>query len=612
MTNFNQNNLDKALSPYLRQHKDNPIHWQEWSGEVLEHAKKNNKIILASVGYATCHWCHVMAREDFSNKEIAQFLNQHFVCIKVDREQRPDIDHYLMNFCQETQGHGGWPLNVFLTADQKPFFAVTYVPITPEYELPGFFDLLQYVKQSYNQQAGHIPTYAPHIHQQERQENIAEQDLIAEIKANKSHFTGEGFSQGPQFPPHNMLLFLLSWYEQHKDSEIKDILEKILDKMAKGGLHDHLQGGFYRYCIDESWTIPHFEKMLYDQAMHLWVYSAAYKLFSRPQDKVVIEKLLSCLGETFLGEGLYYSAHDADTNHHEGETYLWTKEELQQGLSEEEFSQFSSLYVLEEQVEGKIHLLKRKNTFLPGIPGIEKKLLDIRNRREQPGIDQKYVTSWNALLGISLLMAYRALGDAALRQRARTLFQTLAQHDYKENEENKEKLAHSSIEGKRQHGEFLEDYAAMLLLATYLYEDGGVAEDEVREWKTRLLRFKQKAWIESITDDFASLPAAVFDHPVPSSSSLAEMALLRAQIILGEEYSPGRFTRAGASDFFNMHVLIRNGGWHIIHSPQAIDWEELPLNCLQIRAAAIQDCFHGSCREFQDIHSLLQALHVER
>ena len=260
MINFNKNNLDQAASLYLQQHKDNPIHWQEWSTEVLEHAKKNQKIILVSVGYAACHWCHVMAQEAFSNKEIALFLNQHFVCIKVDREQRPDIDHYMMNFMQETQGQGGWPLNVFLTPDQKPFLAVTYVPITDGYGLPGFLDLLQHIQKSYQQQGPKIPTYHPHTHALEL---VEEQQLIEVIK---NYFTGAGFGAGPQFPPHNTLLFLLSWYEQHKDREIKDILEKILDVMAQGGLHDHLQGGFYRYCIDESWTIPHFEKMLYDQA----------------------------------------------------------------------------------------------------------------------------------------------------------------------------------------------------------------------------------------------------------------------------------------------------------------------------------------------------------
>src|SRR3989338_2767341 len=234
-----------------------------------------------------------MAQEAFSHQEIADYLNKHFVSIKVDREQRSDIDHYMMSYIQETQGQGGWPLNVFLTPDGKPFLALTYVPVLPSYGLPGFLGLLYEVKKTYSEYPGEIPAYQLHLH---KEESFKEPEIIKIIKQN---FTGSGFGFGPQFPPHNTLIFLLYYYEGSKDKEIKEILGAFLESIANRGLHDHLQGGFYRYCVDDSWTIPHFEKMLYDQAMLLWVYSLAYKILKKQEYKVIAEKIISCLEETY-------------------------------------------------------------------------------------------------------------------------------------------------------------------------------------------------------------------------------------------------------------------------------------------------------------------------
>ena len=590
MIDFKKNNLDRATSPYLQQHKDNPIHWQEWSPEVLDHAKKHDKILFVSIGYATCHWCHVMAQESFSSNEIADLLNRHFVCIKVDREQRPDIDHYLMNFCQETQGQGGWPLNVFLTSDQKPFLAVTYVPITSRYGMPGLLDLLQHVKQSYSQHAHKIPVYALHIRPQE---DIAEQDMIAEIKAR---FTGAGFHHGPQFPPHNTLLFLLSWYEQHHDGEIKDILEKTLEVMARGGLHDHVQGGFYRYCVDGSWTIPHFEKMLYDQAMLLWVYSLAYKIFKKTAYKTVAEKIMTCLEDSYEDK-LYYAAHDADTDHDEGTTYLWDTRELQHILSDEEYARFKQLYLLEENFEGKIHLTKRSNSFLPEV---EQKLLRIRKKRAQPFTDKKVITSWNALLGIAFIVSSRCLDSSRAKAKGVLLFKNILREHYHEG-----LLSHSSYEGKLQPGEFLEDYAAMLLFATYLYEETGEYKDLLETWTNRVRLFKPDHWIESKTNDFRLIPAKSDDHPTPSSVSLAEMALLRSSLFRGKTCLPVQYRQPLQYDFFNLVAFISLGNWHCIHIPDNIKWEHLPANCMQIHDSKIQDCYNGSCVECKDVTDLL-------
>ena len=515
MIHFNKNNLDRTTSPYLQQHKENPIHWQEWSKEVLRYAKENNKIIFVSVGYATCHWCHVMAMEAFSDRRIADYLNEQFVSIKVDREQRPDIDNYMMSFLQETQGQGGWPLNVFLTPDGRPILALTYMPIEPRYGMVGFFELLHVVKENYDKYGREIQTYFPAIR---AEEPVEEREVIRTITENLS----QGF--GAQFPPHNTLLFLLHYYQKNKDENIKQIIEKILDTMAMRGLHDHLQGGFYRYCVDASWTIPHFEKMLYDQAMMLWVYSTAYKVLMKSEYKTIVEKIIVCLEQTYAHEGLYYAAHDADTGHQEGITYVWTKGELQKHLTQEEFNQFARVYDLTENFEENIHLIKKINVFLPNV---EKKILGLRKKRKQPFTDLKIVTSWNALTGIGLIHAFRSLGDEALKARAVILFKTLLEKHY-----HNGVLYHSSLNGEIQREEFLEDYAASLLFATYLYEETNQHKELVKEWCAAVHEFRNHYWAENKSNDFTQVPAQTFDHPVPSSVSLAEMALWRAGIIL--------------------------------------------------------------------------------
>lgn len=596
MIDFNRNNLDQATSPYLQQHKDTPLHWQEWSEEVIAYAKMNNKIIFVSVGYTTCHWCHVMANEAFSDQQVADFLNHHFVSIKVDREQRPDIDNYMMSFIQETRGQGGWPLNVFLTPDLKPFLAVTYVPLETRYGLSGFLNLLNHIKENYDHHKREIKNYLPQIH---KVEHLEEGQIIQIIR---DHFIDNGFAFAPQFPPHNTLLLLLSYYEKNKDKEIKEIVEKILEVIATRGLHDHLQGGFYRYCIDHSWTIPHFEKMLYDQAMLLWVYSLAYKILKKTEYKTVVEKIVECLEQTYANS-LYYSGHDADTDHQEGQTYLWSKEELQEQLTKLEYDTFIELYEIEKNFEGGIHLIKKKNSFLPEI---EQKLLRIRKQRKQPFSDQKYITSWNALTGIGLINAYRSLNDELLKAKAIVLFKNILATHYCQGV-----LHHSSYNGKLQEGEFLEDYAALLLFATYIYEETGEYKELIETLYLQLDRFWNHQWIESVNTDFIKTPASTFDHPIPSSTSLGEMAKLRASIILGKEYPLVKYKQPLQHDFFNLMVFIKNGNWHLIHAPHRIEWKHLPANSMQIQDTKIQDCSEQKCREFKDVSELLAAINAK-
>jgi len=598
MIDFNRNNLDKASSPYLQQHKDNPIHWQEWNSEVLEYAKKNNKLIFVSVGYATCHWCHVMAAEAFSNKEIADYLNKHFVAIKVDREQRPDIDRYLMSFIQTTQGQGGWPLNAILTPDRKPFLAVTYLPVVRKHGMPSFLDVLNRAKDGYEKNKEKIQLYVP---LPERVESIEEKDLIKMILANFDK-DGGGFGYGVKFPPHNTLLFLLSYFEKTKNKEVKEMIEKTLDKMATHGLHDHLQGGFYRYCVDNAWTIPHFEKMLYDQAMLLWGYSAAYKVLGKEEYKTIIEKIIACLEETFNDNGLFYSAHDADTDHEEGKTYLWTLGEIKAILTVEEFDKFTKLYNVTEHgnFEGKNHLIKKENKFLSQI---EQKLLQERKKRKQPFTDKKFVTSWNALVGISLLIAYRCTGNDKVKEKAITLFNKLLEKHYVDG-----KLFHSSLGKTIQKNEFLEDYASMLLFATYMYEEGEADKKLIEELFKKLKEFYKEQWFENKKTDLMEIPAQAYDHPAPSSVSLAEFAILRTQIILEENYVPGKYKQPLSYDFFNLMIFVKNGDFHIIHSPERIEWGKLPLNSIQIPSKTIDDCYAQKCNKFESVEGLIKSL----
>ncbi len=596
MKDFHQNNLAHSSSPYLQQHKDNPIHWQEWSLEVLEHAKKQNKLLFVSVGYATCHWCHVMAAEAFSNPEIAHFLNDQFVAIKVDREQRPDIDQYMMAFLIEQQGHGGWPLNVILTPDKKPMLAMTYVPVIPKCGMPGLLQILEHVASLHEKKIPSFEPFVPEHFSESTSTSLAQEEVVETILRSFDTSTAS-FHHGPQFPPHNTLLFLLAYYEETKHDAVKNIVESILDTLATRGLHDHLQGGFYRYCIDQQWTIPHFEKMLYDQALLLWVFSVAYKVLMKNAYKEVAENIISCLEETFEEDNLYYSGHDADTAHEEGVTYVWTKEELEKVLSPAEYAAFASLYLLDENFEGNIHLTKKK---LETVPAIEKKLLLLRKKREQPFVDRKIITSWNALLGIAFVMAERGGCSSQGYEKATVLFQNLLKKHYAH-----KKLAHSSLGNNVQHQEFLEDYAALLLFATYLFEvkhDDDV-ENIIKELFLKLDSFYdpgRKQWIESRNADFMQIFAQQYDHPTPSSVSVAEYALFRSQIILEKEYSSLGYGSAFSRDFHNLFAFYSQGYMHILHAPSLVDLKLLPVNAFVLKRDTFEDCYRGTCRKFID------------
>ena len=628
MSNFNQNNLAYSLSPYLQQHKNNPVHWQEWNEETLNFAQESSKLIFVSIGYATCHWCHVMASEAFSDQETADYLNENFVSIKIDREQRPDIDEYFMNFVTRSTGQGGWPLNVVISPDGKPFFGGTYFPHKPKHGLLPLKEVLKDAQKWYEEHKNDLQEYTVK-HEEEFLEKV-EDTAIAQ---NMRRFFDEefgGFGTQTKFPPHNTLLFLLNFYQETKSESAQEMILETLDAMANKGLHDHLQGGFYRYCVDREWVIPHFEKMLYDQAMLLWVYSLSFQLFKRDLDKVIAEKIVKNLSETFSdGDGLFYSAHDADTNHEEGGSYTWSEEELRNALSNDEFNQLSEVYRISKNgnFEGKNHLVKKEwklktdvevEEHTSKLNEIETKLLSARKKRIQPFVDKKIVTSWNALTGIGLLMASRYLGSDEYKSMAFKVFDEIVKRHFA-----KEKLAHSSLEGTPQRQEFLEDYASVLLLATYLYED--VKDDrEGKNYKAHIEEFLKKVnqfkignkngvkWFGNIAaGDFRQIPANTFDHPTPSAVSLAEMAIFRVHKILEKDDLDLDYKALIQNDFHNLVAYYTKGRFHEIHSPERFAWSELPINSLFKNDKKYQDCTAFMCNEFKSKNELIDSFALE-
>ncbi len=585
--NFQCNNSGKSISPYLRQHSDNPIYWQEWSNEVIIYARQTEKPIFVSVGYSTCHWCHVMASEAFSDERTARYLNDNFVSIKIDREQRPDIDQFLMEFILRQSGSGGWPLNVFLTPSLKPIYALTYAPVIQRGSMNTFLSVVQQVFSYYKNHKNDIPSFEP----VSEHPAISDDDhLISSLSGFYDRENG-GFGKGHKFPSHSTLIFLLYKFSIDKDQTIKEICNKTLGAMRLRGLNDHLQGGIFRYCVDTEWTIPHFEKMLYDQAMSLWVYSLAYRVFGRGEYRSMAENMVRCLDESFSEDGFFISAHDADTDHKEGATYLWSYNELKECLSEDEFSELSKVYEISRQgnFEGKNHLVRKNDISLSGV---EAKLLLIRKNRSQPTRDGKILSGINALTAIALLQAGRALEREDLKIRAGKLVERLTNRFW-----DGRRLVHSFYNDKLQEQAFLTDASALFTAITYLFEEDDKWGSFLDIFEKYMLTFRKgDRWIESRADDFITVEASWFDHPVPSSSSMAEFGLCRAALLTGSDLEQKDYLQPYHHDFYNIAAMISKGAFHVITSDKLLDWNELPVNSVQARGEILQDCYMGTCR----------------
>ena len=586
-----RNNLDKSSSPYLLQHMANPVWWQEWSYELLRHAVNTKKLLFVSVGYATCHWCHVMAAEAFSDNETADYLNNHFICVKVDREQRPDIDQFLMDFINNQNGRGGWPLNVFMTPDLHPVYAFTYAPVHEKDSMLSLRSIAERVYEFFEKNIDKIP---PFISAGNPAEEADESSLAKTLSKYYDQENG-GFGSGQKFPPHSSLLYLLYQSGLAESPSINTICIKTLDAIRLRGLNDHLQGGIFRYCVDSEWTIPHFEKMLYDQAMALWCYSLAYRVIGKETYKTMAVKILRCLEECFNVEGLYITGLDADTDHKEGITYLWSYEQLKNILPPDEFNAFSKAYFINYSgnFEGLIHLVRMNDNPLDEI---EDKLLSIRKSRKQPSADDKILCGMNAMVAIAMLYAGRFLVMPDLEKKAAELIYNILSKFW-----DGKTLKHSYYKGVFQEQSYLYDASAVLTAISLLFENDNSWKNLMNNMALYVESFNDgEKWRESWARDFQTIYASWTDHPVPSSVSLAEMGLTRAALLTGKEVRSKKYREPFKSDFYNLGAMMNNGLFHVFESKKVLPWSILPVNSLRLVGDNETDCYMGACRPLEN------------
>jgi uncharacterized protein YyaL (SSP411 family) len=487
------NRLIKEKSPYLLQHAHNPVDWYPWGAEAFEAARTQDKPIFLSIGYATCHWCHVMETESFEDPEVAKLLNDVFINVKVDREELPEIDSIYMEFAQALMASaGGWPLNVVLTPDQKPFFAVTYLPPKTRKGIMGLEQFAHHIEQLW--------------HSEERTALVEQADKIVELFSKVSHAVGSempserhilasvellfeladpvygGIKGEPKFPLGYQGNFLLEFTRAKKDSRSLFYVELTLDMMHRGGLYDHLGGGFSRYSVDEQWMIPHFEKMLYDNALLAKVYLDAWKFVRKPLYRVVCEEILDyTLRDMTHPEGGFYSAEDADSEGHEGLFYTWTAKEILETLPQNEAELFCHYYGVTPQgnFEGRnvLHTALPLEEFVDaiGLPAKDLALLLAKGRqalfkrreqRPRPFKDDKIITSWNGLMIDALIRAGSAFKKEAFRTAALKAAEFIRAQLWKDG-----KLLRRFREGEARFRAGLDDYACMIKGALSLFEE---------------------------------------------------------------------------------------------------------------------------------------------
>ena len=412
------NELIDSASPYLRQHAFNPINWTTWSDAALEKATAENKLLFISIGYSACHWCHVMEHESFEDEEVAHLLNSHFVSIKIDREERPDLDSIYMEAVQILIGTAGWPLTCIALPDGRPVFGGTYIP-KPKL-LARLTELIEVKETQFHRLTDFAEKVTSRVNNQiSNSTSKSSTELSTLVETWKEIWDRKNgqFVGAPKFPIPTNLNFLLDYGSLCKDHESSAHAYLTLDKMAEGGLFDHIRGGFYRYSVDEEWNIPHFEKMLYDIAQLIGTYSKAYKLNPKQSYKHIVYNCLEFLSSEMLSEtGCFYSALDADSDGEEGKFYAFNESDLAQTLSTSEIDQLLKFYSL------KTGYFTRKESSIENSDQVEQillKLKELQNQRTRPGLDDKILTSWNALLISGFCSAYEAFNDISYFQKAK-------------------------------------------------------------------------------------------------------------------------------------------------------------------------------------------------
>lgn len=423
------NRLALESSPYLRQHAENPVDWYPWSEEAFQRAKEEDKPVLVSLGYSACHWCHVMAHESFEDAETAEIMNRHFINVKVDIEERPDVDQVYMNFVQITTGRGGWPLNVFVTPEKVPFFGGTYFPPLPRHGMPSWKQVLLGIADAWLQKRDEVIASAFEILSELKRLSETEADLSpvglslcdGAFKTLSAAFdrANGGFGGAPKFPPSMTLEFLLRYWKRSGDQEAIQIVRKTADSMAAGGIYDQLGGGFHRYSVDAFWLVPHFEKMLYDNAQLARIYLHLYQAVKEPFYRRIAEEILDyVLREMTSSQGGFYSSQDADSEGEEGKFFVWTPKEIRQALEPDDPEPFLDYFGVTEDgnFEGKnILKISRKDSLYNALDDrvakAREKLFQYREKRVKPFRDEKILTSWNGLMLAAMAEAAAALNN---------------------------------------------------------------------------------------------------------------------------------------------------------------------------------------------------------
>lgn len=545
------NRLINEKSPYLLQHAKNPIDWYPWGEEAFLKAKTENKPIFLSIGYSTCHWCHVMAHESFEDKEIAKYLNANFISIKVDREERPDVDATYMTVCQTLTGSGGWPLTAFITNDKKPFWAGTYFP--PDV----FLDILNQVNTFYhtNQEILHKQTdrILEAIKPKKLEKNQIDYSLTNEafhsLKNNFDSANG-GFSAAPKFPtPHN-ILFLFDYYLLEKNDEALTMVEKTLTSMRKGGIYDHVGYGFHRYSTDQHWLVPHFEKMLYDNALLLIVYLKAYKITKNDFYKSTALEIITFLQTELKAGNVYHAAIDADTSDGEGYYYTFTLEEIRNVLKEDA-ELFIKHYKITEKgnFEGRniLNTLKQENAQDKAVLACLNTLYQYRSKRNKPIVDNKIMTGYHGLLIKAYSMAYEILKDKSYLEEAKAIYKFIEDNMIKEN-----KLYTCFIDGSVKTLAYCEDYAYLIYGLIELHQVTQTKKylnDAVRLNKTLMNDFydfeHDGFFLSGKTHETMILnPKEIYDGATPSANAVAINNLLRLSY-LNQDY--GLYEKANKS-----------------------------------------------------------------
>ena len=588
------NRLQHEKSPYLLQHKSNPVDWFPWGDEAFKKAEEENKPIFLSIGYATCHWCHVMEHESFEDEEIAKLMNDTFINIKVDREERPDIDSTYMTVCQMVTGQGGWPLTIIMTPEKKPFFAATYIPKEAKFQriglrqlIPGIAGMWKYEPEKVQKATQSIQNGFDRSLEFESGifPGLEAVDYAAEQLNSRYDEEFGGFGSAPKFPsPHNLNFLLRQWYATG-ENRFKDAVENTLLKMRLGGIWDHVGLGFHRYSTDKKWLLPHFEKMLYDQALLMIAYTEGWQVTGNPLFKQTVYEIAEYVSQNLTSsDGAFFSAEDADSDGEEGKFYVWESQQLYDVLTREEDEFFKSTFNFEnkgnfedeatKQLTGKNipHLNSAlTNQEQQRFNEIRGKLLQARQTRTHPLLDDKILTDWNALMIAALAKAGNVFGEEKFINAATKAFEFIENNLLKN-----QHLFHRYKEKETSISAFADDYSFLLWAGIELYE----ATFEVRFLQKSIdvsTQFISKFWDKDnggffLTDidseQLLGRQKQIYDGAIPSSNSVAMINLIKLSRLTGNTDFENYANSIG--EYFSTD-LIRSGS-SITHGLQSIQY----------------------------------------